>query len=62
MGIGKGFSATQIRQMRQFYLTYRIRRSLTDEFDPELSWTHYCELIKIEDDTSFIREISLAML
>lgn len=36
--------------MRIFYLTYkdRIGQSVTDEFF-RLSWTHYCELIKIED-------------
>lgn len=47
---GKGFSRTQLKQMRQFYLLYQIGRSLTDQFEPVLSWTHYCELIKIDDE------------
>lgn len=49
---GKGFSITSLKNMRFFYNTYQnqIRQSVTDEFF-KLSWTHYCELIKIEDTT-----------
>ena len=37
--------------MRIFYKTFKgkIGQSLTDEFY-KLSWTHYCELIKIVDE------------
>lgn len=34
---GKGFDATNLRKMRQFYLTFEKR----DALRPELSWTHY---------------------
>ncbi len=38
--------------MRIFYTIYKdkIGQSVTDEFY-KLSWTHYCELIKIEEYT-----------
>ncbi len=47
---GKGFSTTALKNMRLFYLIYkdRIGQSVTDELY-RLSWTHYCELIKIDD-------------
>jgi len=46
---GGGFSLTAIKNMRLFYNAYKddIRQSVTDEL--ELTWTHYCELIKIKD-------------
>lgn len=49
---GKGFSTTALKNMRIFYTTYKdkISQSPTDEFF-RLSWTHYCELIKIKDET-----------
>ncbi len=47
---GRGFSTTALKNMRIFYTIYKdqIGQSLTDEFC-KLSWTHYCELIKISD-------------
>ncbi|MBP1672764.1 MAG: hypothetical protein H6Q25_579 [Bacteroidetes bacterium] len=36
---GKGFSTTNLKQMRTFYLTYSKRQTLSDEF--KLSWSHY---------------------
>ncbi|PIN87031.1 hypothetical protein COV19_01785 [Candidatus Woesearchaeota archaeon CG10_big_fil_rev_8_21_14_0_10_44_13] len=47
---GKGFSLTALKNMRIFYTVYKdkIGQSVTDEFF-RLSWTHYCELIKIKD-------------
>lgn len=49
---GKGFSITALKNMRIFYTVYKdkIGQSLTDEFF-KLSWTHYCELIKIKEET-----------
>ncbi len=47
---GKGFSRTNLKQMRQFYLLYStktIGQTLSDQF--KLSWSHYVILIKIED-------------
>ena len=42
---GKGFDESSLRKMRKFYLTYPIRDTLC----PELSWSHYRVLIRIED-------------
>lgn len=36
--LGKGFSMSNIYNMRQFYLDYPIFQSLTGK----LTWTHYC--------------------
>ena len=44
---GKGFSLRSLRAMRQFYLTYPIRQTLS----AKLSWSHYLELIKIKEET-----------
>ncbi|MFT4343494.1 MAG: PDDEXK nuclease domain-containing protein [Candidatus Woesearchaeota archaeon] len=46
----RGFSSTSLKNMRLFYKTYKdsIGQSMTDE-SFVLSWTHYCELIKIND-------------
>ena len=41
---GKGFSTTNLKQMRQFYLTYSKSQTLSDQFekfDFQLSWSHY---------------------
>ena len=43
---GKGFSRTNLQNMRAFYLKNKICQSLTGK----LSWTHYCELLSISDD------------
>ncbi|MFT4303772.1 MAG: PDDEXK nuclease domain-containing protein [Candidatus Woesearchaeota archaeon] len=42
----KGFDVTNLRRMRRFYLTYEKWETLS----PKLSWSHYCELIKIDDN------------
>lgn len=42
---GKGFSIQNLRRMRQFYLMYPIRSTLSSE----LSISHYFELIKIKE-------------
>lgn len=42
---GKGFDASNLRNMRSFYLAYPI----CDAVRPELSWTHYRSLIRIEN-------------
>ena len=49
---GTGFSVTALKNMRIFYTVYKdkIGQSVTDEFF-RLSWTHYCELIKIKEKT-----------
>lgn len=42
---GKGFDESNLRTMRRFYLAFPIQ----DAVSPELSWTHYRELIKVAD-------------
>lgn len=42
---GKGFDESNLRKMRQFYMTYPIRDTLC----PELSWSHYRVLMRISD-------------
>lgn len=44
-GFGKGFTVTNLRYMRQFYLVFQKHHALRDE----LSWTHYRLLMKIEN-------------
>ena len=43
--LGKGFTATNLKYMRQFYLAFPIRHSVRDE----LTWTHYRLLLKVEN-------------
>lgn len=45
---GGGFSVTNIRYMRQFYLYYPIHHTVCDE----LSWSHYRHLIRVENETA----------
>jgi len=42
---GKGFSLSNIKRMRQFYATFPI----SAELPHQLSWTHFVELLKIDD-------------
>lgn len=44
---GKGFSGTNLKQMRQFYLAYSISQTVSDEFN--LSWSHYLKLMRIDN-------------
>ncbi len=56
---GRGFSAENLRLMRKFYITFAKSKTLStksekgqtlsDEFEPMLSWSHYCELLKMEE-------------
>lgn len=42
---GKGFSRSNLQNMRAFYLSYENCQSVTGK----LSWTHYCELLSVSD-------------
>ena len=42
---GRGFSLSNVYNMRQFYLDYPKFQSVTGK----LTWTHYCELMSISD-------------
>ncbi|MCG9874087.1 MAG: DUF1016 N-terminal domain-containing protein [Leptospiraceae bacterium] len=41
--LGSGFSARNLRYMRQFYLVYKKQ-----SFNPRISWSHYREIVSIE--------------
>lgn len=43
---GNGFGETNLKYFRQFYKTFPIRHTLRGE----LSWSHYRQLIRVEDD------------
>ena len=57
--LGRGFSPTNLKMMRLFYQSFPIRQTLSDEsasqvnapvhFTPSLSWSHYCELLKVDE-------------
>ncbi len=62
---GKGYSRSNLEYMRSFYLTYQTRipqsligestnskksQSLVGNFPFSLSWTHYIQLLKIENE------------
>jgi predicted nuclease of restriction endonuclease-like (RecB) superfamily len=42
---GKGFTATNLKYMRQFYLLFQNRHALRDQ----LTWTHYRMIMKVEN-------------
>ena len=44
--LGKGYSRPNLNNMRKFYLKYPKCQTVSDK----LSWSHICELIKIDDD------------
>ena len=43
---GKGFSRSNLQNMRNFYLSYPICQTLSGK----LNWSHYCEILSISDD------------
>ncbi len=43
---GKGFTPTNLKYMRQFYITFKNGHALRDE----LSWTHYRMIMKVSDE------------
>lgn len=43
---GKGFTTTNLRYMRQFYLAFSIHHAVRDK----LSWTHYRYLVRVENE------------
>ncbi|MBS4456301.1 PDDEXK nuclease domain-containing protein [Tuanshanicoccus lijuaniae] len=45
---GKGFTVANLKNMRQFYLTFPNGYALRSE----LSWTHYRSLMRVENDTA----------
>ena len=55
--LGKGFDVTNLRNMRRFYLVFPIR----DAVRPELSWTHYRTLIRVDNLISNIQQFLLEL-
>ena len=55
---GKGFSITNLQQMRQFYTVYSKQQTLSvnsekdliQSLDFKISWSHYLKLMRIEDE------------
>ena len=45
---GAGFDVSNLRKMRQFYLYFPIQ----DALRPELSWTHYRTLLRVESEAA----------
>lgn len=45
---GKGFTVTNLKYMRQFYIAFPNRHALSDQ----LSWTHYRMLLKVDDENA----------
>lgn len=45
---GKGFDPSNLWNMRKFYLTFPI----LDALRRELSWTHYRQLLRVDDDNA----------
>ena len=43
---GKGYSLTNMKNMRKFYLYYQKGQAMPDQ----LSWSHYVELLKVEEE------------
>jgi len=43
--LGKGFSRSNIQNMRNFFIAYQKCQTVSGK----LSWSHYCELISMED-------------
>jgi predicted nuclease of restriction endonuclease-like (RecB) superfamily len=47
---GRGFSVRNLRQMRNFYLTYKMRQTVSAaSLKLPLSWSHYTFLMRIEE-------------
>ena len=55
--IGKGFSVSNLQYMRRFYLKYQNQQTMS----VNLSWSHYCELLSIENDNehSFYEKVTI---
>jgi hypothetical protein len=47
LGLAKGFSRSNMFYMRSFYLSYKSVQTVPGH----LSWSHYCELLAIENLT-----------
>lgn len=54
---GKGFSRSNLSNMRQFYLTHKDVQTASGQ----LSWSHYCELQTISDEEQLIQQVEAVL-
>ena len=54
---GKGYNLTNLKNMRQLYLTFQESRSVSDQ----LSWTHYRYILPIKEESKRNYYINLAV-
>ena len=58
--VGRGFSERNLEQMRKFYILFsqipqtvsagsQKIQTVSGKFELKLSWSHYCELLKVEE-------------
>lgn len=47
--LGKGYSRPNLNNMRKFYILYPNLSDISDKFK-KLTWSHICEIIKIDDE------------
>lgn len=47
--IGKGYSRPNLNNMRKLYVLYPNLSDMSDKFK-KLTWSHICEIIKIDDE------------
>ena len=46
---GNGFSVTNLKQMRTFFLVYQKRQTVSDVSQFQLSWSHYLKLMRMDN-------------
>ena len=54
--LGKGYSTTNLKNMRSFYLISK-GQAMTDQ----LSWSHYCELLLVKDKSAINYYINISI-
>lgn len=64
---GKGFSRSNVFQIRQFHLRFSKIQTLSGQFEsvenqPKLSWSHYIEILKADSDKNGARMKSLPLI
>lgn len=68
----RGFGVDTLEQARKFYLTYQVsnsqksdalrRKSHLPHFHPNLSWTHYRELMRVIRPEAFMKQRQLKII
>ncbi len=55
--LGKGYKVSNLKNMRQFYLTFRKRQTLSGE----LSWSHYVLISSLNDECAITYYINISI-